>query len=520
MKCPKCGRKLNTITSNTYVCPFCGDNFDANGNKKDNINQIMKSMTNKYGIELLNNADRVNALLMDLAPHAEKERKLLVAVMREGIITQLSRYVNENEKNQISGINKCVKQLVADIWITETAAKYAVKILATSMGIIYEYPSEIVMSVENSSATTNNQNISNILTKDMKLISEEAIKSALSKCVGIGYKALAVNSTIEEIELPPNIIHIYPKAFYNCINLKKIIISKNIKNIGNCAFEGCTNLKEILISDNSKFKVINGILIDKENKKTIRAINNKSFEIAKIVNGVLTLSKKTFDESKIKKVFIPMSLNCIEEKAFYLSTELTTFEVDSKNKNFRTIDGVLHNKRGTILLQYPQNKPGVNYYLEDFVEKIGVQAFSCAKNLETITLANSLKYIDDKAFEYCTKITNLILPSSVEKIGDRAFQYCIKMKSIMLSRNILEIGDCTFYRCESLETISVPKNIQKIGNLAFAYCLNLKSVMVQENLKFVGDGAFIGSEKLEILVRNNPYIEAYCHSHNIKYKKI
>lgn len=272
MVCPKCGKELNNIASNTYMCPFCGDNFGADGNEKDNINQVMKDMVEKYGIDLFSNVDRVKALLMDLAPHAVKERKLLVAAMKEGIVAQLLRLVNDDEESQLFGINKCVKQLVADIWITEAAAGYAVKILATSIGIICDDSLEIESKGnEGVIGTFNSQNVLRMLTKDMGLVSEDAIKYALGDCNGIGYKALAANSTIEMIELPNNITHIYPKAFYNCINLKKLTLSKNIKNIGRCAFEGCTNLEEIVVPDNAFYKVIDGVLIDKENKRAIRA---------------------------------------------------------------------------------------------------------------------------------------------------------------------------------------------------------------------------------------------------------
>jgi len=521
MLCPKCRKELNNITSNTYICPFCGDNFGADGNKKDNINQVLASMIEQYGIDIFNNIDRVNALLMDLAPQAEKERKLLVSVMKEGIVSQLLRLVNEDEEKRMFGINKCVKQLVSDIWITEVAARYAVNILATSVGILGEHDDRIILVSEVGSQESNSrQNTLRILTKDMGLVSEDAIKYALRDCGVIGYKALAANPSIEIIEIPDNVSHIYPKAFSNCINLKKVTLSRNIKNIGSCAFEGCSKLEDISVPENAAFKVIDGVLIDKENKKALRVVNKETLKIVKIVNGILILSKKAFERSQVKKIMLPMSVNQIEENAFYLTMELDSFEVDAKNQSFRAIDGVLHNHKGTVLVRFPQNKLGVNYYLEDTVEEIGTQAFSCSRNLETITFASSLKRIGNKAFEYCAKIENLILPGSVELIGDRAFQYCINMRSVMLSRNILEIGDCAFYGCESLETVSIPRSVQKIGNLAFAHCTCLKNVVIQENVKFVGDGAFVGCRDIEISIKNNDYIETYCHSHNIAYKKI
>ncbi len=522
MVCPKCGKEINNIVSNTYICPFCGDNFDADGKEKDNINQVMIEMVDKYGIDLLNNVDRVNALLMDLAPYAEKERKLLIAAMKEGIVYQLLKLVNESKENQIFGVNKCVKQLVADIWITEIAAKYAVRILATTLGISLDVHTEDVRDnvFDTVDSRISKEQDLRILTKDMGLVSEDAIRYALKDCGAIGYKALAANSTIGMIELPEGITQIYPKAFCNCINLKKVVLPKSIKSIGGCAFEGCSQLEEIVIPENAIYKVIDGILIDKETKKALRAVNKDGFEMIKVVNGVQVLCKKAFDRNIVKKIVIPMSLCNIEENAFYLTMELSDFEVDSKNQCFRAIEGVLHNRKGTVLVRYPQNKGGVNYYLEDSVEEIGIQAFSCSRNLETITFASSLRTIGNKAFEYCSRIENLMLPGSVERIGDRAFQYCLSMKSIMLSRSILEIGDCAFYGCESLETISVPRNVQRIGNLAFAHCTRLKNVVIQDNVNFVGDGAFVGCKNIEISIKNNPYIETYCHSRGINFKKI
>ena len=99
MKCSKCGKEynnFNAIASNTYICPFCGGNFNLNGNKCENINQIMKNLVEQHGVVLLNDISKMNALLMDYAPHSNKERKLIVMAMKEGIVSQLIKITNEN----------------------------------------------------------------------------------------------------------------------------------------------------------------------------------------------------------------------------------------------------------------------------------------------------------------------------------------------------------------------------------------------------------------------------------------
>lgn len=90
----------------------------------------------------------------------------------------------------------------------------------------------------------------------------------------------------------------------------------------------------------------------------------------------------------------------------------------------------------------------------------------------------------------------------------------------MLSRSIVVIGDCAFYNCSALEKISVPKGVEQIGNFAFANCTKLKSVIVQDNISFIGDSAFGNCPEIEVSIRNNDYVEMYCKSRNITYKKI
>ncbi len=523
MKCPKCGKewiKLNTIASNTYICPFCSDNFGSDGDKREDFQQVMTDLVASHGIDLLEDTSRLNAFLMDLAPRSEKERKLVIMVLREGVLSQIMKLINEDESNQKFGINKCVKQLVSDIWITEVAARYAVFVIASCVGVTVELNGSDSADDTEASSNQVNESSDKIMTKDLGLVSEDAINYALKDCNAIGFKAIAANKNIEKIKIPENVVSIFPKAFLNCINLKSIEFSKNMKNIGICAFEGCCSLEEITIEEGASFKILNDILIDKTNKKAVRVLNKESLSDVEIPNGVVTICKKAFDRSKVQKIHLPMSIKTIEEGAFFLVQSLDQYIVEPKNTVFRAIGGVLHDRHGKELISYPQGKSDINYYIEDSVEKIGTQAFSCSGNLQSIMFPSSVKKIGFKAFEYCINLENLILPGSIEIIGDRAFQYCQNLKGIMLSRCIQEIGDCAFYGCEKLESISVPKSVKKIGNLAFANCTGVKSVIIQENVEFIGDGAFVGCRDVEISIKDNSYVETYCNSRGIRFKKL
>lgn len=524
MKCPKCGKiwsDNNSIASNTYICPFCGDNFASDGEEREDINQILRKLVNDFGKEVLLDISRTNALLMDYAPHSEKERKLIVMVMKEGVISKLLKLIDKSEEEKKYGVNKCINQLISDIWITEMAARYAVIVLANAIGCFSGNDFGLMEEIATIDSTSSNEQMGfQRLLKGAEYKDEEEIRQALEKCDSIGFKALAAQLKLKNIYLPFSIKTIYPKAFLNCTNLRSITLPEGMQKIGTCAFEGCSALAEIKTSDNGNFKVLDGILFDKQEKKTVRAENStKKTDIA-ITNGIVTVAKKTFDRSPVRTISIPSTVENIEENAFFLTMELEKFVVDEKNKVFKSIDGVLHDRSGKKIVRYPQGMNGVSYYLEDSVEEIGYQAFSCTKNLQAITFTGTLKKIGNKAFEFCNNLENLMLPGSVEVIGERAFQYCKKLKSAMLSRSIVVIGDCAFYNCSSLETISVPKSVEHIGNLAFANCQKLKSVIVQENISFIGDGAFVGCPEIEVSIKNNDYVETYCRSRGIAYKKI
>lgn len=523
MKCPKCGKEwnqFNTIASNTYICPFCGDNFGSDGDKREDFQQVMTDLVASHGIDLLEDTSRLNAFLMDLAPRSEKERKLVIMVLREGVLSQIMKLINEDESNQKFGINRCVKQLVLDIWITEVAARYAVFVIANCVGIKVEL--DVSNSTNNAGSTSSESETTSdkIMTKDFGLVSEDAINYALKDCNAIGFKAIAANKNIESLRIPDNVIFIYPKAFLNCINLKSVEFSKNMKNIGAGAFEGCCSLEKIEVEEGASFKVINGMLIDKLEKKLLRVLNKPSFVEVAIPNGIVTICKKAFERANVQTVHLPMSVKNIEEEAFFLVQSLKRYTVDSKNMFFRTIGDVLYDRQGKKLISYPQGKSNINYNIEDLVERIETQAFSCCGNLQSITFPSSVKTIGFKAFEYCISLENIILPQSIETIEDRAFQYCNNLKGIMLSSHIQQIGDCAFYGCKRLETISVPKSVKRIGNLSFAYCTSVKSVVIQENVEFIGDGAFAGCENVEIIIKDNRYVESYCNARGIKCKKM
>lgn len=514
MKCPKCGRLWdvsNKITSSTYVCPYCGDAVDLHGQSKKNLGEILLRIKADYGDDVIEDIFRLNALLMDYAPEMARERKLVVNALKEGVLFQLRRGLDEEDNPEIV-MRRCVAFLVAEMWVTENAARYAVDVISYVLGVKAN-------TSDNRGIESDNSSGSKQLIKGDYQFGAIVKSENLQGYESIGYKAFASNKQLEEIEMSENIRIIYPKAFFDCSSLRKICLGRNVSKIGKAAFDGCTSIELFKADNNPNYTVSNSLLIDKSEKKLLRSVNSNGAEIS-IVNGIKTICKKAFERSSVERVKIPGTVETIEEDAFYLTLKLERLDVDQSNTSFRSIDGVLHTRDGKSLLRYPQGKKDVAYYLEDSVTVICRKAFSCAAVLSSITFAGGLKEIGENAFEYCIGIENLMLPRSVEVIGERAFQYCEKMNSVMLPQGIIRIGDCAFQGCELLKTVSIPRSVTEIGNMAFFGCRSLSKVVIHDNVRFIGDKAFGNCPLIEVLIKGNDYVETYCKMHGIKSSKV
>lgn len=518
MKCPKCGKNIeieSSVNSRIYICPYCGVESDSSGHLNTEMKDAILKIKDMYGMQVMSDATRVNALLMDLAPHMTKERKLIVTLLKEGVILQLEK-ISKVENNKDFEFNKLVNRLAEDTWLSENIVSYALKLLIETLNFDIQ-PMECD---EKDANEVQSDNSSEILLKQIEPDDCDDINTKLKKYNAIGYKAFSGRLDLIKVIVPNNITEIYPKAFYYCTELQEIEFPSSVNQISVCAFEGCSSLSNIILNGSESYKVIKDVLIDKKNKKTIRALNKREISLITIVNGIEEICRKTFEYCACNEIHIPASVSRIDEFAFYRTFNLEQIKVERHNKIYQDLDGVLHNRNASYLIKYPPGRKNVSYYLEDDVEVIGKYSFSCAQYLQNITFSSKVNEIGKNAFEYCINIDSLMLPSSIRIIGERAFQYCSSMKNIMLPRSIQEIGDFAFYNCSKLESITIPQNVSRIGNQAFAGCEKLKKIIIQDGVNFIGDGAFVSCDELEVSIRNNDYVERYCVSHGIKINKI
>ncbi len=119
------------------------------------------------------------------------------------------------------------------------------------------------------------------------------------------------------------------------------------------------------------------------------------------IDSVIYIGDYAFGScDNLKSVTIPKNVIRIDGAPFY-GYRLTEINVDTDNKCFASLDGVLFNKEMTKLIKYPVGNARKNYKIPDGVTEIGSSAFWDA---------------------YVRSLTSLTIPKSVTKIGDGIFE--------------------------------------------------------------------------------------------------
>lgn len=207
-----------------------------------------------------------------------------------------------------------------------------------------------------------------VIPKDVKTINEEAFQaSGITSIVipdgvtEIRDNTFAYCSSLKSVTMPDSITHIGDMAFAECISLTKIDIPGNCRTIGMQAFSNCTKLKSV-------------------------RMNNKAEQIgAKTFVNCEALEEADFPDTV--------------EKVGNLALYGTKWLKQKQDKDGMVIIGsVLYDASGCSNdVVVPEGITGISAY-----------AFNCKNPVYSVTVPDSVKYIDTNAFFGCKDLITLI----------------------------------------------------------------------------------------------------------------
>lgn len=227
----------------------------------------------------------------------------------------------------------------------------------------------------------------------------------------IGYSAFKGNDYITTVNFSNSITYIKDEAFSNCEFLKIVNLSSNLKTIEYEAFKSCESIESIIIPskvskiDEGAFANCSSLSKVKFNTKKIETLSWRLFadctnlKNITIPEGVKKIDGRCFESSGIVSISISKTVNYIYNSGwnnwadpFENCKKLSKINVDSQNNTYSSINGVLVNKKKTLILYLPYQKT-------------------------SFSVPNGVKYLSDDVFYGKINLKSIVIPPSVTSIN-------------------------------------------------------------------------------------------------------
>lgn len=325
----------------------------------------------------------------------------------------------------------------------------------------------------------------------------------------------------EAITLLLYIVIIYKNNVIDAIS--KEAIKNPDKDIAQIVTEARMNKKQVLLSVPIKtvIVVLFALIIPMvffANPRIIYSSYGDGYEVAKCTRGILTsnptivipdtykeknvvsIAENAFNNSDVKEVILPQTLECIKYRAFFDCKNLESISIPQSVTEIRAsaFENCINLKSvllvdGIINIRASAFKNDVNLVeieLPDSLEYLGASAFAYCRSLNEITIPPKVIEINGQTFEYCTSLRKVNMHDDIISIHGETFVGDRLLNDVVLPPKITEIKGDTFRQCTSLSEIVIPEGVTRIGGHAFHGCINLKSVVVPNTVYEIGSSAF------------------------------
>ncbi len=341
------------------------------------------------------------------------------------------------------------------------------------------------------------------------IIIEEGVAS-------IGGYAFHDHDGFTDIELPKSLTSIGKHAFSDCNALTGITIPSNVSTIGNYCFADCSKMTCLEILGDADVGV--------------RAVSSCDALVELIVGNDVTM---------------------LDENLYATESNLQRISVQSGNKHFVSLNGVLFDIDMQRLIRCPMAYQAATFVIPDGVKTIGCYAFAYCETTAAVVIPNSVTTIEYYGFynlnrkytvyylgteEEWNRISigqmNNALDSSNIHFGSNREDLAITgtcgdaltwkltpdgvmtiegtgamddyssisdiswyahrfgIVHLVVKDGVTSIGSRAFYWCSNMVSVKLSETVTSIGDDAFGYCTSLERIDIPDSLTSIGRYAF------------------------------
>mmetsp|Transcript_12830 Transcript_12830/g.30472 ORF Transcript_12830/g.30472 Transcript_12830/m.30472 type:complete len:507 (-) Transcript_12830:474-1994(-) len=271
---------------------------------------------------------------------------------------------------------------------------------------------------------------------------------------------------LKNISLPPTVIRIGKKSFYECEALMTVQLQEGLRIINDHAFAYCRSLQEIAFPS------------------TVETIGKYAFRECSSLTAVGLMEQlqlrwigiRAFrDCSALRMISFPCNppiVLSIGEEAFYGCDSLKVIRLP---KNFNLLENRVFSGSDVTKISVPPT-----------IQRIGNGTMAGCRSLEEVEFVDAVEgqlgKIGEFAFADCRFLKSIAVPITVSIIGRRAFGDCERLVEVNLmaslggNERLRRIGHFAFASCKSLSGIAIPASIELIEDGAFSDCISLMGI--------------------------------------------
>lgn len=314
-------------------------------------------------------------------------------------------------------------------------------------------------------------------------------------------------SGLGDVTIPDQVFSLGFQSF-SFSGLTSVTIGAGVYSIGNLAFFGSVGLTNIIvIPGNISYASPGGVLFSHDLTRLIQYPAGRlgsysiPIDVANIGDGAFGYCRG------LTSVMIPDNVSSIGSSTFEGCSGLLAFIVDSLSSYYSSMDGVLFDRSGSLLIQYPGGRVG-DYAIPYGVATIGGGAFAHCSGLTSASIPTSVTAINNLAFSECLNLTNIAVTqpnlnysSSDGVLFNKNLTTLIQWPgglagSYAVPAGVTEIGDYAFFNCSHLTSVTLDDQLSSLGTYAFGSCSGLTSVTIGINVSSIGTYAFYACSKL------------------------